>query len=205
MEILGLAVGPTGANCYIITHNGSGIIIDPGAEGERILQILDERKLKIEAVINTHGHFDHIGANADIKKATDAPLYIHETDAPMLPDPNNNLAVWAGVTDISSPPADKLLQGGEVLPFAGLEATILHTPGHTPGCICIKIGDALFSGDTLFAGSVGRTDLPGSSETALYKSINEVILPLPKHTAIYPGHGPASTLGRERRENPFLL
>ncbi|NMB25380.1 MAG: MBL fold metallo-hydrolase [Firmicutes bacterium] len=199
-----MAVGANGANCYIVGRDQQGIVIDPGSEGERILKLVDERGLQIKAIINTHGHFDHIGANDILRATTGAPLYIHEQDAPMLTDANKNLATWAGMGEVISPPADNLLHGGEVLDFGGLKLQILHTPGHTPGCICIQIGDTLFTGDTLFAGSVGRVDLPGSSQSALANSLHNVILALPSHMAIYPGHGPSSTLRHEREQNPFL-
>lgn len=204
MEITVMAVGTNGANCYIVGKGEQGIVIDPGSEGERILRQIDERGLQIQAIINTHGHFDHIGANGVLATTTGAPLYIHRQDALMLTDANRNLAAWAGMGEVVSPPADHLLQGGEVLDLGGLKLKILHTPGHTPGCICIQIGDTLFTGDTLFAGSVGRVDLPGSSQAALANSLQSVILALPSHMAICPGHGPSSTLQQERDENPFL-
>jgi glyoxylase-like metal-dependent hydrolase (beta-lactamase superfamily II) len=204
MEITVMAVGANAANCYIIGQGKRGMVVDPGADGERILAALDERGLQLEAIINTHGHFDHIGANGALIAATGAALYIHEQDAPMLTDTSKNLAVWAGVQEILSPPPDHLVRGGEVLHLAGLDMQILHTPGHTPGCICVQVGDVLFTGDTLFAGSVGRVDLPGSSQAALVDSLHNVIMALPAHLVIYPGHGPCSTLRQEREQNPFL-
>ena len=204
MEITLLIVGELAVNCYLVSREGRAVVIDPGDDVEVILGALEERNLKLEGIINTHGHFDHIGANGALKEATTALLYIHRGDAPCLQDAAANLSQWAGLGPVVSPAADVLLSGGEVLELAGLEFEVLHTPGHSPGGICLKVGDVLFTGDTLFAGSVGRVDFPGSSWEVLMKSLNEVILPLAPETMIYPGHGPASTLGAEKQNNPFL-
>lgn len=204
MEIKLIAAGEFAANCYVVHKDGRGIIIDPGADAEAIMAALDEEGLKIEAIINTHGHFDHIGANGVIKSVFDAPLYIHRGDEAFLEDAKRNLSLWAGLEAVVSPPADHLLSGGEFLELAGLKVEILHTPGHSPGSICLKVGGVLFTGDTLFAGSVGRTDFPGSSREQLKDSLRNVVLSLPSETVVYPGHGPASRLETEVKYNPFL-
>jgi hydroxyacylglutathione hydrolase len=204
MEISVVAVGEFAANCYILSKGGRGIVIDPGADGEAIMAVLEEQGLQVEAIINTHGHFDHIGANGAIKAATDVPLYIHKGDELCLQDARRNLSLWAGSGSILSPLADYLLTGDEVLELAGLEVEVLHTPGHSPGSICLKVGNVLFTGDTLFAGSVGRVDFPEASGEQLMESLRNVILPLASEMTIYPGHGPASTLRTEKLHNPFL-
>ncbi|NLY51755.1 MAG: MBL fold metallo-hydrolase [Firmicutes bacterium] len=204
MEITLLTVGELAVNCYLVSQEDRAVVIDPGDDAEVILGVLEERSLKLEGIINTHGHFDHIGANGALKEATEAALYIHRGDAQCLQDAGANLSQWAGLGPVVSPPADELLSGGEVLQLAGLEFEVFHTPGHSPGCICLKVENVLFTGDTLFAGSVGRVDFPGSSWESLMKSLKEVILPLDPDTVIYPGHGPASTLRAEKEHNPFL-
>ncbi len=204
MEISVIAVGEFAANCYVLSEGSRGIVIDPGADGEAIMAVLENKGLTVEAIINTHGHFDHIGANGAIKAAYDAPLYIHEADELCLQDAYRNLSLWAGCGSITSPLADCLLAGGDVLQLGGLEVQVLHTPGHSPGSTCLKAGDMLFTGDTLFAGSVGRVDFPEASGEQLMDSIRNVILPLASELTIYPGHGPASTLRTEKQHNPFL-
>ncbi|NLJ86174.1 MAG: MBL fold metallo-hydrolase [Firmicutes bacterium] len=205
MDILVMEVGDIGANCYIVSQGQRAVVIDPGADGEAILDALNKRGLSLAGIINTHGHFDHIGANGTLKAATDAPLYIHRLDEPLLADAYGNLSLWGGTGQILSPPADGLLEGGEELKLAGLSIKVLHTPGHTPGCICLQVDTALFTGDTLFAGSVGRVDFPNSSKADLMRSLQKVIMALPLDLVIYPGHGPSSTLRQEKENNPFLM
>lgn len=204
MEITLLTVGELEVNCYLVSEKGRAVIIDPGGDPKAVLRALEEKSLKLEGIINTHGHFDHIGANGPLKAACGAPLYIHRDDRHCLGDAQVNLSMWAGLGPVVSPPADVLLSGGEALELAGLKFEALHTPGHSPGSICLKVEGVLFTGDTLFAGSVGRTDFPGSSWEALVDSLDQVILPLEPDTVIYPGHGPASTLRVEKQQNPFL-
>lgn len=199
-----MQVGEYAANCYVISNGGRGIVIDPGSEGEAIVAVIKEQALSLEAIFNTHGHFDHIGANGTVKAATQAALYIHRGDELCLRDGRENLSVSVGFEAITSPPADHVLSGGEILQLAGLKVQILHTPGHSRGSICLYIGEVLFTGDTLFAGSIGRADFPGASGEELMDSLRNILMPLPSETVIYPGHGPASTIGREKRDNPFL-
>jgi len=194
-------------NCYLVAceETGEAAVIDPGGEAERILKAVAERQLKVRYIINTHGHIDHVGANARVKEATGAQILIHAADAPYLLDERRNLLLYLPEARGSLAPADRTLEEGEVISLGTtVRLTVLHTPGHTPGGICL-VGDGLiFTGDTLFAGSIGRTDLPGGSYAELLRSIREKLLVYPDETIIYPGHGPSSTLGAERATNPFL-
>ncbi len=203
MEVKGLVVGELGVNTYIIAGDGEGVVIDPGAEGERIMAMIEGMGLTIRYIINTHGHFDHTGANGLIKERTGATLAIHREDVELL----ERAPYQASLFGLSSPPSpgpDLVLKDGDRIRVKDLEMEIIHTPGHTKGSISILVGGVLFTGDTLFAGSVGRTDLPGGSYDDLIRSIRERILPLPEDTLIYPGHGPSTTLGQEKAVNPFL-
>lgn len=203
IEVTKIEVGQLETNCYLVcsSEGKESIIIDPGAEPARLLSQING--LKVKYIINTHGHSDHIGANGKIKKSTGASLLIHRNDASMLIHPEKNLSLLWG-EEVISPPADKLLQGGEELELAGTFWKVIHTPGHSPGGISLLWDHWLFSGDTLFAGSVGRTDLPGASWEVLLKSIREELLTLDDEVTVYPGHGPSTTIGEERRWNPFL-
>ena len=156
-------------------------------------------------IVNTHGHFDHISGNGLLKDTLKAEILIHKDDACMLTDPSRNLSYMLGLT-IISPKPDRLLEDGEKIEVGELQLIVMHTPGHTEGSISLfcKEENAVFTGDTLFAGSVGRTDLPGASLQKLLKSLNDKILKLPDETIVYPGHGGKTTIGRERRTNPFL-
>lgn len=200
-----LAVGPLQVNCYIIgcPITRKALVIDPGDEAERILATVDASGLKVELVVNTHGHFDHVGGNAFLLEQTGAHLCIHVSDAPFLPRIREHAAHY-GLNVRTSPPPDRLLHGGEALQVGELMLRVLHTPGHTPGGICLLVDGHLFSGDTLFADSVGRTDLPGGSHEELVESIREKLFVLPAATVVHPGHGPDTTIGREKRHNPFV-
>lgn len=221
MLIETLAVGPMMANCYVVAGEGSpeAVVIDPGADARDILETIRSHGLRVSAIINTHGHADHIGANSQVKQETGAPLLAHRAEASMLTEPTMNLSTWAGLP-IYGPPADRLLDDGEEIRVGTLLLTVLHTPGHTRGGICLVArddsanpacttgrcqGPYVFSGDTLFAGSVGRTDFPGGSFADLVQSIKEKLLVLDDDTEVYPGHGPATTIGEERASNPFLM
>ncbi|GAG91234.1 unnamed protein product, partial [marine sediment metagenome] len=178
-------------------------IIDPSAEGEEILKVIKDNNLKVIYIINTHGHIDHIGANAEIKEATGAKILIHEDDRNLLSSPVKNLAIFLGRMT-KSPPADRLLKGGEIISLGKLKLKVIHTPGHTRGSISLLVNNTLFTGDTLLRNSIGRTDLPGASEKMLVQCIKEKLLPLGDEVKIYPGHGEESTIGQEKRNNPFL-
>lgn len=186
-------------NCYLIACSQTleAAVIDPGGEAHRIIKAIQDQRLKVRYIINTHGHIDHVGANVPVKEATGAEVLIHRDDQPYLLRPPK-----AGV---KPHPADRTLEEGTTLLIGRtVILKVLHTPGHTPGGICL-VGDGfIFTGDTLFAGSIGRTDFPGGSYRELMRSIKK-LLAYPDETVIYPGHGPSSTLGVEKATNPFLL
>jgi glyoxylase-like metal-dependent hydrolase (beta-lactamase superfamily II) len=200
-----LQAGPLLANCYILGDEKSGkaIVVDPGGDSADILAVVSGQGFKVEFIILTHGHIDHIGGVREIKKATGARIVIHEKDSQMLLSSRENLSEYLG-RGITQPEADVKLKGGEKLMVGSLELEIIHTPGHTPGSICIKTGNLVFTGDTLFAGSVGRTDFPGGSYDELLNSIKYKLLTQADDTIIYPGHGIKTTIGQERDTNPFL-
>ncbi|MCJ7646812.1 MBL fold metallo-hydrolase [bacterium] len=197
-------VGPMEANCYILysPDKREGLIIDPGAEGERLIKFIQEKKISIRYIINTHGHPDHIGANRKVKEHTSAPILIHQRDAPMLTKSDSILTLIFPL-EYSSPPADTLIKDGDLIECAGMRLKVLHTPGHTPGGISLLTDDSIFTGDTLFSGSVGRFDLPGGSQEVLLNSIRK-ILSLGENLTIYPGHGPSTSVGEELHSNPFI-
>ncbi len=193
MTIIPLVLGPIGTNCYIVSADESreAIIIDPAEHPDRIREALGGKTAA--AVLLTHGHFDHTGA---LSAFADLPIYIHRLDAPMLSDPH--LSVADLIHDRKPrPPATSLIEDGTVLDIAGLEIHVIHTPGHTPGSVSYLIGDALFTGDTLFQGSYGRTDFPGGSWEQEMASIRR-LLALPEDHPVYPGHGPATKLSFEK-------
>jgi len=200
-----LRVGLLQTNCYIVgcEDTKEGAIIDPGGDAKRILAEVKRLGLKIKYVINTHGHFDHTLANKEVVKATGASLAIHSADAPLLTKGGG--ALLFGVLGKASPPADTSLDEGEVLTLGKIELKVLHTPGHSPGSISLYSEEesVLFDGDVLFNMGVGRSDLPGGNYSVLMDSIRK-LLALPDETTVYPGHGPATTIGNERRSNPFF-
>lgn len=206
MIFRGLSVGMMDSNCYIIgcEETREGAIVDPGADAKRILKKVEELGLKIVAVILTHGHIDHIGALADVREATGAPVMIHADDAPQLTDAGKNLSVYVG-SKVSTKAADRLLQDNDKIEVGKITLEVIHTPGHTRGGISIKCApEILITGDTLFAGSIGRSDFPGGNHVQLISSIKTKLLIFPDETRVYPGHGPSSTIGEEKRFNPFL-
>lgn len=207
MHLEVLEVGPAAANCYLVIcqETGQAAVIDPGGEPERILAAIEKRGANVQYIINTHGHADHIAANAAVKEATGAPILIHTGDAPYLTDTRKSLLLYLG-QDKAGPPADRLLREGDIITVGkGVTLEVLHTPGHTPGGICLKGDGFVFTGDTLFAGSIGRTDFPGGSFSTLINSIRDKLLALEDSIRVYPGHGPETTIGVERATNPFLL
>lgn len=188
-------VGMIETNCFVVgdTEAEEAVVIDPGfdkpSEAQAILKEIEHNKFKVKYIVNTHGHPDHTSGNKALKEATGAPILIHEQDAPML----------------TNPPADKTLQEGDIIEVGGkIKLRVLHTPGHSRGCIALLSADTIFAGDTLFAGSIGRYDLPGGSLEQLMNSIKTKLLILPDNLTVYPGHGPVTTIGEERRSNPFL-
>lgn len=205
MKIIKLEVGQLGANCYIVYCEKTlqGAIIDPGGSGAEIIARVNRDNIKVVCIINTHGHADHIGANDEVKAATGAPVLIHSADAQMLISAKGNLSMYIG-SNLISGAADRLLRDGESIMVGEMEFEVIHTPGHTLGGICLKVNEVLFSGDTLFEQSIGRSDFPGGSHSQLIDSIKNKLLVLADSTTVLPGHGGATTIGDERHSNPFI-
>lgn len=204
MIVRKLTLGPFATNCYIVgfESNKVGMIIDPADEAQLILSNVRELGLDIKSVVLTHGHLDHIGALKEVKEATGAEVAIHSDDVNFLHD--QSLGALFGLAYPTPPLPDRLLKDGDSLDVGDLHFSVLHTPGHSPGGICLLGHGVVFSGDTLFNYGIGRTDLPGGSYSQLMDSIHSQLMVLPDDTIIYPGHGPDSTIGAERRGNPFL-
>lgn len=205
MILIRLVVGPLQVNCFIVADEKTkdAVVIDPGDDAGDILRVIKEKGLKVRYIVNTHGHFDHIGANKAIKDATGAEIVLHEADAPLM-EAAPRQSVAFGMNSISSPPADRYVRHGDVVAAGEVSLRVLHTPGHTPGGISLLEQGMVFTGDALFAGSIGRTDFPGGDLMTLITAIKENLMSLPDDTRVFSGHGPASTIGDERRENPFL-
>lgn len=206
MIIAALPVGLIETNCYVVgcEETKDGVIIDPGGHPQRILAEVERQGLTIRYVLNTHAHFDHTEANGAILRATGAPLALHPMDRPLLQASGG--AAFFGLQADPSPPPDLLLEDGDELEVGKLRFQVLHTPGHTPGHVCFyePAKGVLFDGDVLFYRGIGRTDLPGGSWQQLMDSIQRVLFALPDDTAVYSGHGPATTIGAEKRLNPWL-
>ena len=208
MIIERIEVGPYGTNCYIVGSEAtkSGIIIDPGDDTGVILERVNKLGLDIKMIVSTHGHIDHVGGLKDVKEATGAEMAIHADDAGFITGTGTRIfsMLISGLSYPKPPPPDRLLKDGDIINVDDLHFEIIHTPGHTRGGICLFGGGVLFSGDTLFNSSVGRSDLPGGSHRQLIESIQSRLMALPDETIVYPGHGPETTIGAERRGNPFL-
>jgi len=206
MLLRSITVGITQTNCYLVGCEGSreGVVIDPGGNPKRILQAVEEMGLTVRYVLNTHCHFDHMAANAEVVAATGAALALHPAELPILQARGG--ASWFGVLVKESPLPEVELEGGQALKVGTLQFQVLETPGHSPGGVTFYLEEdgAAFDGDVLFAMGVGRTDLPGGDWDTLMRSIREVLFSLPDDTVLYPGHGPQTTVGRERRVNPWL-
>jgi len=194
-------VGPMEANCYMVADPDAreACLIDPGADPGRIKNFLRKNAYDLKFIINTHGHGDHIASNG----AFGSPIYIHRLDKDFLTDPNKNLSNMF-IFKVTSPEASRLLEDADTVLLGGLRLEIMHTPGHTPGSISIRLDNVVFTGDALFKGGIGRTDFPYGDERLLLKSIKDKLLILSDDTLIYPGHGEPSTIGEEKRNNPFL-
>ncbi|TFG46625.1 MAG: MBL fold metallo-hydrolase [Dehalococcoidia bacterium] len=205
MIIERLTVGPIEANCYIVGDEATneGMVIDPGANAELIIKRIEHLGLKIRYIILTHGHFDHTSATGTVKAATGAQLAVHQADTSMLND--SFLPRMAGFSVEEVPPQEINFNGWEDITVGELHFTVLHVPGHTPGGIAIYGHDTVFTGDSLFAFGIGRTDLPGGDYNTLIESLNCRLLALDDDIKVYPGHGPDTTIGDERRGNPFLV
>lgn len=202
-----VVVGPLGVNCFVLgcEVTGQGVVVDPGGDVEQIMAVVSQRKLTIGAIINTHGHFDHVGGNRRLQEMTEAELLIHPADEPLL-DKVASVAGMYGLQAENSPAPDRLLEDGMLLSFGNQQLRVIHTPGHTPGgcCLYLESEQKLISGDTLFADGVGRTDLPGGSHEQLVTSIRSRLFTLPPQVQVWPGHGPATTIGHEQHHNPYL-
>lgn len=200
-------VGPLQCNCTILGDEvaGEAIIIDPGDDISRIHQRLDELGLKLKQILITHGHIDHVGGALKLKRLTGAPILLNENDLPLL-SMMDKQAAWLGVATPDVAPPDESLTDGMTVGLTSLPAQVLHTPGHTQGSVCLHFAplNMVIAGDTLFAGSIGRTDLPGGDGAQIIRSIESRLLALPDDTRVIPGHGPATTIGDERESNPFL-
>jgi hydroxyacylglutathione hydrolase len=205
MILIRLVVGPLQVNCFILADEKTkdAVVIDPGDDAADILKIVKDKGLAVKYIVNTHGHFDHIGANKAVKEATGAELLTHEADAQLLASASLQARAF-GMNAETSPPPDRFVKHGDVIAAGEVSLEVLHTPGHSPGGICLLEQGMVFTGDALFAGSIGRTDLPGGDLKALLHSIKTNLMVLPDETKVFSGHGPASTIGEERRENPFL-
>lgn len=206
MILRSMPLGPLQANCFIVgcEKTRQAAVIDPGGNADRVLASLEKDQLQLTVIINTHGHFDHVGANMALKEATGAQLMIHKLDAPMLVHAPQAAAAW-GLQAPDSPAPDRLLEDGDTIDCGNLQFKVIHTPGHSQGgcCFYIQEEDAVFVGDTLFAGSIGRSDLPGGDYDTLIHSIQTRLFALPDATRVYNGHMEVTTIGEEKRSNPF--
>ena len=207
MDVRTFTVGPVQENCHIARRDGAreAVVIDPGDEAERLLEAIAALDLEVAAILLTHTHFDHVGAVAPVARATGAEVWCPEIEAPVLADIMRYVP-WEGFGPFESYDADHLVAGGETLRLAGLDIEVLFTPGHSPGHVTYSIPSeqAVFSGDVLFAGSIGRTDLPGGDHATLMRTLASLAETLPDETVVYPGHMQTTTIGRERASNPFL-
>jgi hydroxyacylglutathione hydrolase len=207
MDVRTFTVGPVQENCHFVRREGSdqAIVIDPGEEAPRLLEALEALELNVAAILLTHTHFDHVGAVAPLARATGADVWCPELEVPVLAD-IMRFVPWPGFGPYDSYDADHTVAGGEQLDLAGFEIDVLFTPGHSPGHVTYSIPaeQAIFSGDVLFQGSVGRTDLPGGDHATLMQSLATLVDSLPDETVVYPGHMGNTTIGRERATNPFL-
>ena len=208
IDVRMFTVGPVQENCFVVREQGSkrGVIVDPGDEPDRLLEALAALEVEqLEAILLTHTHFDHVGAVAPVARATGAPVVCPELERHVLAN-IMDFVPWPGFGPFESYEADQTVKGGETLDFAGLSIEVMFTPGHSPGHVTYALADegAMFSGDVLFAGSVGRVDLPGGDWPTLLASIDSLVSRFPEETTVYPGHMGITTIGRERATNPFL-
>jgi len=206
LSITSLELGPLQTNCYIVAHDPSKktVVVDPADDGERIARILGDREWVLERILLTHGHFDHIGGVNDLRMRTGAEVWIHAEDAEMLENAEKNFSSYLGFPCTSQKP-DGFLEEDKVITLGPAEIRVLHTPGHSKGSVSFLGDGFVVVGDTLFQGGVGRSDFPGCSAELLLSSIDHKLMILPDETVVYPGHGPSTTIGRERKENPFLV
>lgn len=200
-----LVTGPFQENCYLVAK-GRGeecVLIDPGDDADVIAQNIERLELTPVAILNTHGHLDHIGAVQDLKERFEIPFAIHPMDGFLLQNVNDHARMF-GLNGYRDPEVDIDLVAGETVTYAGIDFEVVFTPGHSPGHVTFKVPGAVFSGDCLFSGSIGRTDLPGGDPAVLKATLHDFFLSLEDETKVYSGHGPMTTIGRERESNPFL-
>ncbi|GJQ59101.1 MAG: MBL fold metallo-hydrolase [Candidatus Scalindua sp. AMX11] len=205
MIIKKVVVGPLEVNCFIIACEESkkAAIIDPGGDADDIINTIENEGLKPEFIINTHAHFDHVGAVKTLQEHFKIDFLLHKDDL-FLIDTLDKQVMMFGLDQVEKPEVNKFVSGGDTVTLGQLTIKIIHTPGHTPGGVCYFVDETLFVGDTLFAGSIGRTDFPGSSYDQLIHSIKENLFPLGDNVTVYAGHGPSTTIGNEKAHNPFL-
>jgi len=205
MQLMRIIVGPLQVNCFVVADEKTKetIVIDPGDDAPDIIAMIKEKGLQVKYIVNTHAHFDHVTANRALKEATGAEIVLHEGDAPLLATIPQHAKMF-GMTAPSSPPADRYVKHGDIISAGDISLKVLHTPGHSPGGISLLGDGFVFTGDALFESSIGRTDLPGGDLMTLINAIKEHLMTLPDDTQVFCGHGPATTIGAERRENPFL-
>lgn len=205
LRVYRMEVGPLVENAYIVEHVPSrkAAVVDPGDEGEEILSRIAERGITLDKILLTHGHFDHVGAVRTLRERTGARVHVHAEEVERMRTAGRQGGMFG--LSVQNPPApDVLVREGDVVELGDQEFRVLHTPGHTPGHVTFLAGEMAFVGDLIFAGSIGRTDLPGGSYDDLIRAVREKIFTLPDRTVLFPGHGPATTVGEEKRSNPFF-
>ena len=205
MKVVRIPAGIYAANCYLVydEQTKEGIVLDPGGDVDDIMKKIEESGVKVKYIVLTHGHGDHIAGVEELKLNTNAKVAVHRDDEPLLKDGSKNLSSIMAMGTVEFNP-DILLEEGDILTFGNLIAEVIHTPGHTPGGISLKIEDSLFTGDTLFAGSIGRTDFEYSSFEDIMSAIKNKLLDFPDDTKVYPGHGPSTTIKKEKQVNPCI-
>jgi glyoxylase-like metal-dependent hydrolase (beta-lactamase superfamily II) len=205
MKLESIIVGPLAVNCYIISKGGRAVIVDPGGHSDNIIKYLEKEGLTPSAIVNTHGHFDHIGSVAQLKENYYIPFMLHEDDE-FLCSHGAQTSMMFGFEEMSNPAVDSYLEDGQELDIDGIKIKVIHTPGHSPGGVCLYIEEiqSVITGDTIFLESVGRSDFPYASTEQLLHSISQKVFKLPDETKVFPGHGPSSSIGHEKKFNPFL-
>lgn len=204
-RVHGMEVGPLAVNAYVVEDPATrkAVVVDPGGDGEALLAEIGGLGLTVEKILLTHGHFDHVGGVRILRERTGAPVYAHAEEVDRMRTAGRQGGMF-GLTVRNAPAPDVLVREGDVVALGDQRFTVLHTPGHTPGHVTFLTGEMAFVGDLIFAGSIGRTDLPGGSYDDLIRAVREKIFTLPDRTVLFPGHGPATTVGEEKRSNPFF-
>ncbi|WP_245851115.1 MBL fold metallo-hydrolase [Paenibacillus herberti] len=208
MRMESFVLGPIQTNCYLLLNEetNQAVVIDPGMKPKKLLDRIASGNIKLEAILLTHAHLDHMGGVDEVRKATECPVYVHDLEAEWLTNPALNGSLrWSDITPpLTTAPAEYALDEGQRLKLAGFEFRVLHTPGHSPGSVSFLHGKDLFSGDVLFRQSIGRTDLPGGREADLYNTIRSKLYRLDPDVTVYNGHGPKTTIGYEMNNNPYV-